>query len=855
MMELSNARRTSKKEKMSFSVRFNAEDEEVEGLYSKPTLLRSTGSIEEYPRTPDQSLGSTQYLGLFGLKRSSSSDAEPSPCDTTIRRLDSFLSDIKEGLCKSDNIDLGMSTKKYDDSGQDDDSVSLISDEIEEIRDENEKISSSFVDTNWFSIRRRRTNVIERAGEFSDVEKAKDALEDYNTNILEPIAHCSPVTAPPRIRDKIKYAMWFLFGITGCFLSYRYMSLYINTFFLGGFIAFKCRYFIEMITTESYKKNRFLLNKNKFPDNEDTIIQTLKALYHMDPRFMLYKGWMNQFLYEYRPETYRLSLTISVYSRLKGSVLIMSYPYYKVPKRSLYNQTKPKLVFIKECMYDLSRCKVGLLPNNLVNKRKWSKKYPICIDLNSDSLIGVRRSVKSKRFITDSDEWFLKDYTTRSEQAEKLYKEMFEGEVIDVKDDYDLNDESFYTESEKRVVKAEVDSKKEHRNSEPEPSTSKGPEKLENLEENDVDNGLKTDSDKIYLFARNDPEKELWYHRLNLAASINIPNDEMRKKLEQRFKLHKAYLAYIHRAHELSNIPIKIDSSKNKTKLHNIQLNDIPGEQLYLWLNILIGRVCFDYLQNPKVLEMVADKFQRKLNAIRLPKVMDMIVIRSLCFGKGEIPTVRRASKPWIDHRGIWFELEIVYNGSFQASVDTKLNLMKLKKEETQQQKEEMRKAVYDSNQEDSGETSNDEGQVREDVNFAQRLFEQQALNEPPPLQGSRISRFVENMSSSLFELKYVKRVLENVAKKELTLVIDVKQLIGTLIVNLPPPPTDRIWVSFRGCPQITFEAKPKVNDTNVPLIDFLTKWLHNVLIKEFEKIIVLPNMTDFSIPMMNSEY
>lgn len=67
---------------------------------------------------------------------------------------------------------------------------------------------------------------------------------------------------------------------------------------------------------------------------------------------------------------------------------------------------------------------------------------------------------------------------------------------------------------------------------------------------------------------------------------------------------------------------------------------------------------------------------------------MDMIVIRSLCFGKGEIPTIRQVSKPWIDHRGIWFELKLVYNGTFQASVDTKLNLMRLKREEAKQQKE-----------------------------------------------------------------------------------------------------------------------------------------------------------------------
>lgn len=104
------------------------------------------------------------------------------------------------------------------------------------------------------------------------------------------------------------------------------------------------------------------------------------------------------------------------------------------------------------------------------------------------------------------------------------------------------------------------------------------------------------------------------------------------------------------------------------------------------------------------------------------------------------------------------------------------------------------RRAVYDSNQEDSGETSNDEGQSREDVNFAERLFEQQTLIEPPPPQGSRITRFMENCSSGFLELKFVRKVFENVAKKELTLVINVKQLVGTLIVNLPPPPTDRVW-------------------------------------------------------------
>ncbi|XP_027836909.2 testis-expressed protein 2 isoform X2 [Aphis gossypii] len=854
---------------MSFSVRFNAEDEEVEGLCTIPTKIQSTGSTDEQLKTPEQSFGSSQYLGLFGLKRSTSLDAEYSPCDTTIKRLDSFLSEIKEGLWRSDSGgDLSMTSKKTDDSGQDDDSVSIISNEIDEAEEE-EQVHYNVIDRHLFGIRRRYTKMTEKSTPVDNIETAKDALEDLElkSNMPEVIKYNCSEHELHKPKDKMKYVIFILFGITGCYVSYKYIPMCINTFVLGSLIAFKFRHVLEMFTNEDFRKKQFLPNLEHIPDNEASIVRSLKGLYDLDPRLMLFKGWMNQFLYDYRPETYRLSLTISVYVRLKGSILIMSYPYYKVPKRSLYNETKPKLLFVKECMYKLSKCKITLLPQNLVNKRKWSKKYPICIELNSDSLIGVRRSLKFKKFIQGPDEWMCKDYVTPSLQAKSYYEEMLECGISDMKDDYDFKNEVNYSENkqnEKKKLKTDViqtDSKNDRKINEPEAGTSKNCEKSNDLEEEDeVDSEWKADSDKIYLFARNDPEKELWFHRLNLSSAFDVvAADELTNKKKQTVEEHnkfiKAYLGYLFNVYESSNYPVNTDVQKKKENLIAAQINEIPDDQQYLWLNMLLGRVCFDYLQNPKILEMIADKFQRKLNAIRLPKVMDILVIRSLCFGKGEIPSIRSVSKPWIDHRGIWFEIEISYNGSFQASVDTKLNLMKLKREETRQQKEEVRSAVYDSNQEDSGETSNDEGHAREDVNFAERLFEQQTLNDPPPPQGSRITRFMENCSSGFLELKFVRKVFENVAKKELTLVINVKQLIGTLIINLPPPPTDRVWVSFKGSPQINFEAKPKVNDTNVPLMDVLTKALHNILIKEFEKVIVLPNMIDFSIPLMNSEY
>lgn len=49
---------------------------------------------------------------------------------------------------------------------------------------------------------------------------------------------------------------------------------------------------MEMFTKEDYKKNQFLPNLDYIPDNEASIIRSLKSLYDFDPRLMLFKVTM-----------------------------------------------------------------------------------------------------------------------------------------------------------------------------------------------------------------------------------------------------------------------------------------------------------------------------------------------------------------------------------------------------------------------------------------------------------------------------------------------------------------------------------------------------------------------------------
>lgn len=61
---------------------------------------------------------------------------------------------------------------------------------------------------------------------------------------------------------------------------------------IGSFITFKFRHVLEMFITENYstiKKNQLLPDKNGTPDTEASIIQSLKCLYDLNPRLVLYK--------------------------------------------------------------------------------------------------------------------------------------------------------------------------------------------------------------------------------------------------------------------------------------------------------------------------------------------------------------------------------------------------------------------------------------------------------------------------------------------------------------------------------------------------------------------------------------
>ncbi|KAI4901285.1 hypothetical protein NFI96_004312 [Prochilodus magdalenae] len=293
-------------------------------------------------------------------------------------------------------------------------------------------------------------------------------------------------------------------------------------------------------------------------------------------------------------------------------------------------------------------------------------------------------------------------------------------------------------------------------------------------------------------------------------------------------------------------------------------------EMQTVWINALIGRIFWDFLREKYWADQVAHKIQRKLSKIRLPYFMDELTLTELTMGSC-MPQITSTSLPHINTRGLWLQLEIEYTGALQMTLETKINLSKLGKDGDTEAVREVEacsvrtrsklSVLADSDEESSSAGSSDEEE-------APSSEPQGTLGEKGTVPGAessttggstgrRILRFVDKIAKSKYfqkatENEYIKKKIEEMSNMPLLLTVEVRELSGTLVVNIPPPPTDRIWYSFCMPPKLDLRVRPKLGEREVTFWH-VTEWIEKRLQDEFQKVFVLPNMDDIYLPLMDS--
>lgn len=70
--------------------------------------------------------------------------------------------------------------------------------------------------------------------------------------------------------------------------------------------------------------------------------------------------------------------------------------------------------------------------------------------------------------------------------------------------------------------------------------------------------------------------------------------------------------------------------------------------------------------------------------------------------------------------------------------------------------------------------------------------------------------RFVDKLTKNKYfqkatETEFIKKKIEEVSNTPLLLTVELQECKGTLAVNIPPPPTDRIW--YASIPSLTLAS------------------------------------------------
>uniref|UniRef100_A0A0A9YCY7 Testis-expressed sequence 2 protein n=1 Tax=Lygus hesperus TaxID=30085 RepID=A0A0A9YCY7_LYGHE len=588
------------------------------------------------------------------------------------------------------------------------------------------------------------------------------------------------------------------------------------------------------------------------------------------PEHKCYKGWMNELPGDYNPQNYHISQTETVFVKLVGSILRLCTPKGKIPKRAFWSEPKHTMKFTRERAFDISRCEVQLLPENLTNKRKWSRKYPMVIYLLPTSHLGTRWAESRKNLLSDSDHSYEPSRSSPvNEKTDGLDRTPRDSPVPSVGEPASKKSP---TGSPTHCKPSQPDQERESNSKSAKSSAENSPKKVAAAQEedssfadppsvtvNDADDEGDDEEDdsisdfvkvspitektQIVIFARSAREKDLWYRRLVAATTYTAKSDpgddkyseKHAKRREKRMEELRDYVAFMKSCGQFRC------TYEDDTGVVTYDHTNKEREN-YLWLNLFLARILYDAMRQDFWIELIKSKIQKKLAVIRVPAFIEPITLAEIKFS-GSVPAIEWTHNVSMNDDGIWTEVEISYQGTMTMTVNTKLNAFTALAPNSQLPNHRVverpsKMAYMDSSQEDSGETSTEE--------MGERTAAGKTL------------AFIDKVGSSKFiqqlkETRFVKKAMEDVSNTPIHLNVRVNRLIGTLVLNIPPPPSDRLWYGFKPNVEIHMECKPIVGARNIN-VDYISNMIEKVMRSEFQKVIVMPNMDDLVIPLMNRD-
>ncbi|XP_037926083.1 uncharacterized protein LOC119661010 isoform X4 [Hermetia illucens] len=698
-----------------------------------------------------------------------------------------------------------------------------------------------------------------------------------------------------------------------------------------------------------------------------------------------YAGWMTE-INNYDPSNFHISMTRPIYARLDGSILRISNTNARIPKRSMWNEQpihRKNVVFTRHRCFNLLGCRVEMCPRGLARKRYFNRKYPIQLIINTADTVRIdeRKSGRGRMetaLQADTDISTTQDAGSISHQnsnesnddhSDRQSSDFDFGTTVLHSNLQKLHDNQQQQDTIKEttvpcgdetrlLLFARCDREKEdwYRRF---LAASVGEINDQELQNPDI--VMMTD-DEITAAIRAVPPtvSALTEQKEELISSTTATeggSDETAKRSSKTGLMEDddsipfegliiapnaarnaygyiRFMSLYQKACRKSAIKIPVIKSPEHIKQQNRRQKKqdelwkgidqtlfLGPSSSVLWANVLIGRVLYSCLNDQALLEKIQEFLQKKLSAIKLPSFMEDVVIAQTYLGDTP-PLIHRVSQPMLDERGVWIDADITYEGLMHMTITTKLNLLRLKRQQQQNNQQPAsheaglgstsnesynndlgsenilqseltngrstisaggdgsssiaitpprstdttnftaNSAIYDSDAESTGASSSDsEGPA---LGTVDPTLDSSTVPSGTPTSGSsqtfgpgnsrRLLRIVDritasNLFQSATEISYIQRAMENMSTK-ITLRVELKGLVARIAINLPPPPSDRIWIGFRGPPRLWISAKPAVGDHTFDW-SIVTNVIESKLCDEVYKYLVYPNMVDIIAPFL----
>ena len=310
---------------------------------------------------------------------------------------------------------------------------------------------------------------------------------------------------------------------------------------------------------------------------------------------------------------------------------------------------------------DLRDCTVTNVPEEVAKnrKRRWNKKFPICI---------TQKSNKFKIFLFTSTSREKEDWFRRLRKASDGYTS---NEIVK-----DL--EEFFGYMENYFPSTSPSTSRKLRPGPPQrplPPNTKTAKKQVASQGNrihysrDIEDSLVEEEGKEMIsITRKTGPMVSRHSRLHSSTSGTPPAHS---------RLHSS----------TSSTPPTSGDQQSYTSSPSQQDDvSVPRASDTLWLNAVAARLCWDIWHDQRWKDWVHSRIQKMLARVKTPSFMEKLTLTDVDLGT-DMPVVNRlCGGPNLDLRGLWVYLDVTYEGCCVLTITTKLKLGKTEEKEEGQQ-------------------------------------------------------------------------------------------------------------------------------------------------------------------------